>query len=63
MMLRNLHYLRQLGDEVIDEIIRHLEVKRYCKGSNILKTGDVSDVSLHLKIFALANLLFATRYC
>jgi len=45
-MLRNLFYLRHLPNEIIDELICHLEVKRYAKGATILKNGDVAQ---HLK--------------
>ena len=40
-MIKNLHYLRNLPDVVINEIICCLEVKRYAKGSFIFKSGDV----------------------
>ena len=36
LMIRNMHYLKDLNDEIIDEIICHLEVKRYAEGSIIL---------------------------
>jgi len=37
LMIRNIHYLRELNDNIINEIICHLEVKRYAEGSIILK--------------------------
>lgn len=49
LMLRNLHYLRDLNDVIIDEIICHLEVKRYAKDSVILKNGDVSNKLMFLR--------------
>lgn len=49
LMLRNLHYLRDLNDTIIDEIICHLEVKRYAKESVILKNGDVSNKLMFLR--------------
>lgn len=45
LMLRNLHYLKKLPDEVINELICRMEVKRFAIGSNIIKSGDVSNVS------------------
>jgi hypothetical protein len=45
MMIRNLHYMSKLTDEVINEIICCLKVKRYAKKSIILKSGDVCNVS------------------
>lgn len=42
-MIRNLHYLKNLNNNIIDEIICCLDVKRYAKGSVILKNGDVSN--------------------
>lgn len=48
-MLRNLHYLRDLNDQIIDEIICNLEVKRYAEGSVILKNGDVSNKLMFLR--------------
>ena len=44
LMIRNLHYLRTVDDEIINEIICCLQVQRFAKGSNILKSGDVTDV-------------------
>lgn len=44
-MIRNLHYLRELDDEIINDMICSLEVKRFAQGTNILKSGDVTDVS------------------
>ena len=41
-MLRNLYYLRNMPDEVINELINHLVVKRYAKGVPVIKSGDVS---------------------
>ena len=49
LMIRNIHYLRDLNDTIIDEIICHLEVKRYAKGSTILKNGDVSSKLMFLR--------------
>ena len=46
LMLRNLHYLKNLSDEIINELICCMEVKRYAKDSIIIKSGDVSNVSL-----------------
>lgn len=48
-MLRNLHYLKNLNDTIIDEIICHMEVKRYAKDSVILKNGDVSNKLMFLR--------------
>lgn len=42
-MIRNLHYLKTLNDDIINEIICKLESKRYAKGQIILKNGDVSN--------------------
>ena len=41
-MLRNLYYLRGLPDEIINELICCLVVKRYAADSVILKSGDVA---------------------
>ena len=41
-MLRNLYYLRTLPDEVINELLCCLVVKRYSKGATIIKNGDVA---------------------
>ena len=43
LMIRNIHYLRELNDDIVNEIICNLEVKRYAEGSIILKNGDVSN--------------------
>ena len=43
-MIKNLHYLRHLNDEIVNEIICCLEVKRYGAGTDIIKSGDVSNV-------------------
>jgi len=43
-MIKNLHYLRHLSDEIVNEIICCLEVKRYGVGTDIIKSGDVSNV-------------------
>lgn len=43
-MLKNLHYFSRLSDDLINELICCMEVKRFAKGSVILKCGDVSDV-------------------
>lgn len=48
-MIRNMHYLRDLNDTIINEIICNLEVKRYAKGSVILKNGDVSNKLMFLR--------------
>lgn len=42
-MIRNVHYLKTLNDDIINEIICKLESKRYAKGQIILKNGDVSN--------------------
>ena len=42
-MVKNLHYLHKLNDEIINELICCMEVKRFAKDSTILKSGDVSD--------------------
>lgn len=42
-IIRNVHYLAKLPEEIINEIIACLEVKRFAKDSIILKSGDVSD--------------------
>jgi CRP-like cAMP-binding protein len=49
LMIRNVHFLRDLDDNIINEIICHLEVKRYSKGSIILKNGDVSSDLMFLR--------------
>ena len=49
LMLRNIHYLRELNDNIINEIICNLEVKRYAQGSVILKNGDVSNKLMFLR--------------
>ena len=41
-MLRNLYYLRTLPDEIINELLCCLQVKRYAKGATIIKNGDVT---------------------
>ena len=41
-MLKNLYYLRSLPDEVINELLCCLTVKRYSKGATIIKNGDVA---------------------
>eukprot|EP00347_Sterkiella_histriomuscorum_P009696 403340228 len=43
LMIKNLHYMRNLSDEIINEIICCLQVKRFAKGQNIIKCGDVSN--------------------
>ena len=43
LMIRNLHYMRGLDDDIVNEVMCCLDVKRYAKGSNIIKSGDVSD--------------------
>ncbi len=40
-MIKNLHYLRNLNDDIINDLICHLQVKRFAKGNIILKSGDV----------------------
>ena len=42
-IIRNVHYLAKLPDDIINEIISCLEVRRFAKDSVILKSGDVSD--------------------
>mmetsp|Transcript_22845 Transcript_22845/g.35162 ORF Transcript_22845/g.35162 Transcript_22845/m.35162 type:complete len:153 (+) Transcript_22845:606-1064(+) len=42
-MIKNLHYLSTMNDDIVSEIICNLEVKRYAKGQIILKNGDISD--------------------
>jgi CRP-like cAMP-binding protein len=49
LMLRNLHYLKDLNETIIDELICHMEVKRYTQGSVILKNGDVSSRLMFLR--------------
>merc|ERR1712166_585009 len=49
LMIRNIHYLRELNDNIINEIICNLEVKRYAEGSIILKNGDVSNKLMFLR--------------
>lgn len=49
LMVRNIHYLKDLNDTIINEIICHLEVKRYAQGSIILKNGDVSNKLMFLR--------------
>jgi len=41
-MLRNLYYLRVLPDEIINELLCCLTVKRYSAGATIIKSGDVA---------------------
>ena len=41
LMIKNVHYMRTLSDEIVNEMICHLEVKRFAKDSIILKSGDV----------------------
>ena len=44
-MIKNVHYLNKLNDEIVNELICCLEVKRYAKDSVIVKSGDVCNVS------------------
>ena len=44
-MIKNLQYMRDLGDEIINEIICCLQTKRYGANQDIIKCGDVSNVS------------------
>ena len=48
-MIKNVHFLKNIKDEIVNEIICHLEVKRYAKGSVILKNGDVSSDLMFLR--------------
>ena len=48
-MIRNIYYLSDLNDVIIDEIICNLEVKRYNQGSIIIKNGEVSDKLMFLR--------------
>ncbi|CDW82933.1 cyclic nucleotide-binding protein [Stylonychia lemnae] len=45
LMIKNLHFLRNMSDEIVNEIICCLEVKRFSAGSDIIKIGDVSNGS------------------
>ena len=49
-MIRNLHYFRDLNDEIINAIMCKLDVKRYAKGQIILKNGDTSDRIMFLRL-------------
>jgi signal-transduction protein with cAMP-binding, CBS, and nucleotidyltransferase domain len=49
LMVKNLHYLNKLNDEIINELICCMEVKRFAKDSTILKSGDVSDFLTFLR--------------
>ena len=49
LMIRNIHYLKDLNDNIINEIICNLEVKRYARGATILKNGDVSNKLMFLR--------------
>jgi signal-transduction protein with cAMP-binding, CBS, and nucleotidyltransferase domain len=49
LMIRNLYYLRDMSDDIINEIICNLQVQRYAKGSIILKNGDASDRLLFVR--------------
>jgi hypothetical protein len=44
LMIRNLHFLKRLSDEIVNELICCMEVKRFAKNSIILKSGDVCNV-------------------
>jgi hypothetical protein len=44
LMIKNVHYMSKLNDEIVNEMICCLEVKRYAKDSTILKSGDVTNV-------------------
>lgn len=46
-MIKNLHYMSRLDDEIINEIICCLDVKRFAKDSVILKSGDISNVIIY----------------
>ena len=48
-MIQNVHFLKDLKDEIINEIICHLEVKRFAQGEVILKNGDVSSSIMFLR--------------
>ena len=48
-MIRNIYYLKDLSDNIVDEIICNLEVKRYSPGSVIIKNGDVSNELMFLR--------------
>lgn len=49
LMIKNLFYLRDMSDDIINEIICNLTVQRYAKGSIILKNGDASDKLLFVR--------------
>lgn len=61
LMIRNLHYLSKLNDEIVNELICCMEVKRYAKGSIILKSGDVSSVTNDIFKEHLENKLCEAR--
>jgi len=42
-MIRNLHFLRDLPNEIVNQLICCMEVKRFARGSTIIKSGDVSE--------------------
>jgi hypothetical protein len=46
LMIRNVHFLREMNDEIVNELICVMEVKRFSKGSVILKNGDVCNVRI-----------------
>jgi len=48
-MIRNIYYLKDLSDNLINELICHLEVKRYAPGSVIIKNGHVSNELMFLR--------------
>ena len=48
-MIRNLHYLHDMNNEIINMILCNLEVQRYAKGQIILKNGDISDRIMFLR--------------
>ena len=48
-MIRNLHYLRDMDDDIINMIISKLEVMRYAKDQIIIKNGDISDRLMFLR--------------
>mmetsp|Transcript_16028 Transcript_16028/g.11287 ORF Transcript_16028/g.11287 Transcript_16028/m.11287 type:complete len:101 (-) Transcript_16028:490-792(-) len=43
LMLKNIYILRNLNDEIINELICCMSVKRFPPGATILKSGDVAD--------------------
>lgn len=59
MMIRNLHYLTKLNDDIINELICCMEVKRYAKGTIIMKSGEVSSV----RNFISSSIFLENPFC